>query len=80
MLIEMFKLRQKSNTRNAKRKKHYKLTELKNIRPLAIRVTFSMKREIKNIHVVVVQRRQRNVQKYLMQVQSCCFAYLSPVV
>ena len=39
--------------------------------------TLSMKREIKKFHVVVVQRRQRNVQKYLMQVQSCCFAYLS---
>ena len=37
MLIEMFKLRQKSNRRNAKRKKHYKLTELKNTRPLAMR-------------------------------------------
>ena len=38
MLIEMFKLRQKSNRRNAKRKKHYKLTERKNTRPLAMRV------------------------------------------
>ena len=38
--------------------------------------TFSIKREIKEFHVVVVQWRQRNVQKYLMHVQSCCFAYL----
>ena len=37
---------------------------------------FSTKREIKEFHVVVVQWRQRNVQKYLMHVQSCCFAYL----
>ena len=40
MLIEMFKLRQKSNRRNAKREKHYKLTELKNTRPLAMRVMY----------------------------------------
>ena len=40
MLIEMFELRQKSNRRNAKREKHYKLTELKNTRPLAMRVMY----------------------------------------
>ena len=28
-------------------------------------------------HVVVVQRRQRNVQKSVMHVQSCCFANLN---
>ena len=28
-------------------------------------------------HVVVVQRRLRNVQKSVMHVQSCCFAYLN---
>ena len=27
-------------------------------------------------HVVVVQQQQRNVQKRMMHVQSCCFAYL----
>ena len=27
------------------------------------------------MHVVVMQRRQRNVQKSVMHVQSCCFAY-----
>ena len=26
-------------------------------------------------HVVVVQGQQRNVQKGVMHVQSCCFAY-----
>ena len=36
----------------------------------------SKKCEIKHFHVVVVQRRQRNVQKSLMHVQSYCFAYL----
>ena len=39
--------------------------------------TSSRKREIKKFHVVVVQRRQRNVQKSVMHVQSCCFAYLN---
>ena len=28
-----------------------------------------------NFHVVIVQRGQRNVQKSVMHVQSCCFAY-----
>ena len=36
----------------------------------------STKRQIKQFHVVVVQRRQRNVQKSVMQVQSRCFACL----
>ena len=38
--------------------------------------TSSTKREIRHFHVVVVQRRQRNVQKSVMQAQSCCFANL----
>ena len=38
--------------------------------------TFSTKREINYFHVVVVQWRQRNVQKNVMHVQSCCFASL----
>ena len=37
----------------------------------------STKREIRHFHVVVVQRRQRNVQKSVMHVQSCCFANLT---
>ena len=38
----------------------------------------STKREIRHFHVVVEQRRQRNVQKSVMYVQSCCqFAYLT---
>ena len=36
---------------------------------------FSIKREINKIHVVVVQKRQGNVQKRATHVQSCCFAY-----
>ena len=36
----------------------------------------STKREIRQFHVVVVQRRQRNVQKSVMHVQSCRFACL----
>ena len=34
----------------------------------------STKREIRLVHVVVVQRRLRNVQKSVMHVQSCCSA------
>ena len=30
-----------------------------------------------HFRVVVVQRRLRNVQKSVMHVQSCCFAYLN---
>ena len=36
-----------------------------------------MKREIRKFHVIVVQWRQRNVQKSVMHVQSCCFANLN---
>ena len=32
------------------------------------------------LHVIVVQRRLRNVQKRLMHVQSCCFANLNPLL
>ena len=37
----------------------------------------SIKRENRKFHAVVVQRRQRNVQKSVMHVQSCCFANLN---
>ena len=37
----------------------------------------STKREIGHIHVVVVQRRQRNVHKSVMHVQNCGFATLN---
>ena len=40
----------------------------------------STKREIRHFHVVVVQRRQRNVQKSVMHVQSCCFTNLNPLL
>ena len=39
--------------------------------------TSSTKREIKHFYVVVVQRRQWNVQKRVMYEQSCCFASLN---
>ena len=40
-------------------------------------LTFSIKREFRHFHVVVVvQWRKRNVQKSVMHVQSCCFANL----
>ena len=36
--------------------------------------TSSIKREIRDFHAVVVHWRQRNVQKSVLHVQSCCFA------
>ena len=36
--------------------------------------TSSIKREIRHFHVVVVQKRERNVQKSVMHLRSCCFA------
>ena len=38
--------------------------------------TSSTEHEIRHFPVVVVQRRQGNVQKSVMHVQSCCFANL----
>ena len=35
--------------------------------------TSQTKREIRRFHVIVVQRRQRNVQKIVLHVQSSCF-------
>ena len=37
--------------------------------------TFSIKHEIRHFRVVVVQKRQGNVRKNVMHMQSCCFAY-----
>ena len=37
--------------------------------------TFTIKHEIGYFHVVVTQKRQRNVQKRVMHVQSCCFVH-----
>ena len=42
-----------------------------------LELTSSTEREIKKFHVVYVQRRQRNVKKSVMHVQSCCFANLT---
>jgi len=42
--------------------------------------TFSRKREIRHFHVGVVQQRQRNVQKSMVHVQSCCFANLNQLL
>ena len=39
--------------------------------------TSSLKREIRHFHVEVEQKQERNVQKSVMHVQSCCFAYLT---
>ena len=40
----------------------------------------STKPEIRHFHVVVVQRRHRNVRKSVMYVQSCCFAKLNQLL
>ena len=37
--------------------------------------TSPLRSKIRQFNVVVVQKRQRNVQKSEMHVQSCCFAY-----
>ena len=43
--------------------------------------TSSIKRQIRHFHVVVVQKQERNVQKSVMHVRSCCFAYnIKPIV
>ena len=61
-----------------------KLIKRKKILPLLVYVLYKLaltagivKREIRHFHVVVVQWRQRNVQKSVMHVQSCCFALSS---
>ena len=40
-------------------------------------VPFLDKREIRQFHVVLVERRQRNVQKGVMRVESGCFLVLT---
>ena len=41
---------------------------------IALPSPFQKKLKISSFHDVVVQGRQRNVQKIVMHVQSCCFA------
>ena len=36
--------------------------------------------KFRHFHVVIVQRRQRNVQKSLMHLQICCFANLNQLL
>ena len=36
----------------------------------------STKHEIRKVHVIVVQRRPRNVEKSVIHVQGCCFSNL----
>ena len=40
----------------------------------------SLKREIRHLHVVVVQKRERNVEKNVMHVQSWCHCLLKPLI
>ena len=39
--------------------------------------TSSIKRELRHFHVVVVQKLERNIQKSVMHVRSCCIPYLT---
>ena len=41
---------------------------------------FSIKREIRHFNVVFVQKRERNVQKSVMHVQSCCHCLLGLLI
>ena len=36
-----------------------------------------MKRKTRTFHVVIVQQRQLNVQRIVIDVQCCCIAYLN---
>ena len=54
----------------------YLTLEKEKKRKLLSSVHLLLKRDIKKFHFVVVQRWQRNVQKSVMHVQSCCFAVL----
>ena len=47
------------------------------LEPRVLVFTFPIKRESTKFHIVVVQQRQRNVQKSVPHVQSCCFASLN---
>ena len=42
---------------------------------IALPFRFSSKLNMWSFHVVVVKEQQRNVQKRVMHVQSCCFAH-----
>ena len=42
-----------------------------------IEVLGNKKKVVRHFHVVVMQRRQRNVQKSVMHVQSYCFIFLN---
>ena len=54
----------------------YLTLEKEKKRKLLSSVHVLLKPDIKKFHFVVVQRWQRNVQKSVMHVQSCCFAVL----
>ena len=58
-------------------KDRIKVQEKKNKVEHCLLFPSSTKRETRQFHAVVVQRRQRNVQKSVMHVQSCWFACLN---
>ena len=50
-------------------------SDLETVRFIVLPSAFSSQLKTGSFHVVVVQGRQRNVQKSVMPVQSCCFAH-----
>ena len=45
---------------------------------IALSFPYSIKLKVWSFHIVVVQGQQGNVQKSVMHVQSCCFAFDVP--
>ena len=79
-LVSFVKCWQFSRELNSKRL-YLSLGKEKESRSLVFTVfTSSEKREIRQFHVVIVHWRQRNVQKSMMHVQSCCLANLNQLL
>ena len=56
---------------------HQEKVQEKKMKSFCLVFPSSTKREFRHLHVMAVQRRQRNVQKSVMHAQSCCFANLN---
>ena len=76
-LVPFIKCWQFSLELNSKR---LSLSSGKEIESRCLVFSASEKREIRQFHVVVVHWRQRNVQKSMMHVQSCCLANLNQLL
>ena len=76
-LVQLVKCWQILLEQNSKRL--YQSSEKEKESPCLV-FTSSTQSEIRHFHVVVVQWRQRNVQKRVVHVQSCCFAKSKPLL